>query len=90
VILPAPERVPMAPSMTPRKGEQTKLTKITLLVHGCEAELIMDPGWQNKGSRSGDKISGGTETRAHWGTAKLRSMAVSGSGDTHGRSAPKN
>jgi len=28
--------------MTPRRGKQTELTKITLLVPGCEAERIMD------------------------------------------------
>jgi hypothetical protein len=39
----------MAPSMTPRKGKQTELTKITLLVHGCEAERIMVQGWQERG-----------------------------------------
>ena len=52
VTLPAPERVPVAPSMTPRKGEQTQLTKITLLVHECEGETITDPGWQERRSRS--------------------------------------
>jgi hypothetical protein len=31
----------MTLSMTPRKGLKTELTKITLLVHGCEAEWIL-------------------------------------------------